>query len=97
MNVNDNWRYIENYACSQQRTDNQFQGYLNIFWQIILCQYFTYGVSMGFTLFFISYVILNITLLLKINSIKLLEEEYLIQSAVSAILRAPAKIPFNKE
>lgn len=52
---------------------------------------------MSFTLFFISYIVLNITLLLKINLIKLLEEEYLIQSAVSVILRAPAKIPFNKE
>lgn len=48
-------------------------------------------------LFCISYIILNITLLLKINLIKLLEEEYLILSTVSAILIAPAKIPFNKE
>lgn len=48
-------------------------------------------------LFFLSYIILNITLLLKINLIKLLEEEYLILSTVSAILIAPAEIPFDKE
>lgn len=48
-------------------------------------------------LFFISYIFLNIMLLLKVNLIKLLEKEQLILSTESAVLVALAKIPFNKE
>lgn len=36
-------------------------------------------------------------LLLKVNLIKLLEKEHLTLSTVSAIVIAPAKIPFSKE
>lgn len=70
---------------------------ISVKFKYLLVDYFVPVFYLWGILFFISYTFLNILPLLKINLMKLLEQEYLSLNTVSAILRASAKIPFNKE